>query len=425
MGTINITASIDGVMHGSAPAGNHSPVWSEIIEDFSDGRYIINTGEAGEDQYIVRSDPLPFPGSASLSTDTPKSTAGASLKTEVTGLTPGSNDANVLRYWMLPNEGPTGGNYNYLHQYTKAARDRGTEGTSTGRLANYYDHIRLWVKFPATFLSGAAGAGFSFDIGTFTRASYETPDSQEAGGWHYYHSGHAGYIGPDVWHQIIITDTVNNVRSGHPDRLPIGTGTLNSGATDWFNDPWEQVGTNYFDMLTSLYVDTGERAGIEGSIEVGDFVLLAELEFYKERYDETVIDPWVLNLSGAYNAPDNRLFVSWSNNIIYIQRSPYSTDPAYAKYRDNDFEAVYSFSNLHVNGWSSGTSLGTIAPVGAVDCRIDTTGITMGSNNVIFVAIRPLGGVTNHSNQFKQIAIPLTAAGYDTVLGEKAAGGAI
>lgn len=412
MGTLTIAKSADNVMHGSHPAGDFSPVWAQLIDDFSAGHFILNPGHADPDkQPLMRPHHLHSQCTVTLDpVDVVHSADANSLNVAHAAFTsPLAGDVNMGRLWVNTNERMINQIEYYQHQYTKRARDDNDEGTSDGWIFNYYDRMRFWVKVSPSVEFPPLASSQQLDIGTYTRAGWGDDGDQEDGGWHYYHKFCFGYTGE--WHQVIVDMAPQAVRSKKYYGPPgIGSGTFNSPAENgnWSGLNWESLtqNVNYFDRLTSFYIDYGRRENDDTNQP--HYMKIGQMEFYKEPYDEA--SPEVIaSLNGVYVPGSNRLYVAWKGNLI---ESPMDT---------TDHQVVYSFSNIHVNGWGSGTSIGysngstaDITNGGYRDMRIDRTDITMGANDIIYVAIRKKG-----TTPFRQIAIPLTQAGRDAVVLEK------
>jgi len=401
MGILTIKASIDGVMHGSAPTGDHSPIWSQTVENFDAGHYVMNPQISAPDpqRWLAASRDMHSTSTQALDADTVKSTGVNSLKASCDSFVENiKSDAHIGRIWFNANDRSEATDIEYFqHQYTQYARDGSTEGTDSHWLNNYYNRIRLWVKVSTNIEFPAYPSWQQMDIGTYVRATWGDYSQQEEGGWHYYFLYNFGST--EQWHQIIIDGAPQVIREAgaHPDISPIMSGTTAVGG-EFLGDDWES-GVNYFDQLTSFYISYGMRDSDDHDVE--SWIKLDEIEFYKEPYDE--IEPEkVSSLNGVYDPSVNRLYVAWVGNRLI---TPEDTSV---------HEAVYSFNNIHENGWSSGISLGTMPDVAHKDKRVDRTDIDMGSNDIIYIAARPVG-----ETLFRQISIPLTQTGYDLVVDEK------
>lgn len=400
MATASITPSPDRVMHGENPAGDHAPQWSWLIEDWADlyesnpndtsRKKHFTYAQAGQERpvnenlYALAPSQKVIPSSAGSLKMTPQDTY---------------NQDGGGRLWFYPK--PTSTNrFMQLHEMAKQARNR--QASDPEWKNNYYNRIRMWVKVPPEMTLDPVPVFRTGNIGTYVRATWAdevNAASAEEGGWHYYHT-FTTKGGGGVWQQLIVDPVVYHARNatGHPQVKPIGSGTVTrtNGQQNAFDGQnWEQ-GVNYFDRLTAIYLSVN---GVGASVANQDW-FVAEAEFYREKEDEyDGVD--ISTLMSFYNPADNNLFVSWRSN----KDSATGANP----------EAVYSFSSLHTNGWDSGTSLPcNVRNPGYGDQRIDVTNIDMGSNDVCYVAIRLQG-----DTKFRQVAVPITQAGYVTVMGEK------
>lgn len=394
-----ITRSSDSVMHGRSPAGDHTPVWSQVLEDFTSGLYEMNPERSTDNyRYLIsaKSDTPLSGGYQELDTDTVRTGGVNSLAIVHPDHTyGGSNDVNIGRLWVRPKD-YSEDVYYHIRQQGKHARDAGNE---EDWLPNYYNRVRFWLKIPEGINLPPYPGYASVDVGTYTRATWGRTfgtQAQEEGGWHYYHKFNAGYTGQ--WHQFIMDTHVQAIRDGHPDVSPIGSGTVIEGSTDYTGTDWE-IGVNYFDQMTGFYIDYGSKLLDDSTLVFPLRLLIDEIEFYRESNDE-IEDQKVTSLNGVYNPSDNNLYVAWRGNQFNSDSTTH--------------ESVYSFSDIHTNGWGSAISLGTHPDAAHRDMRVDTTSIDMTGQDVIYVAVRPVG-----ETKFKQISIPLTQTGRDIVVVEK------
>lgn len=403
-------------MHGASPAGDHTPIWAQTIEDFDAGMYELTPGWGDSRKYIMAGNfwDKPQPVAESLSSDTVKSTGTNSFSLDVTSNVRDGSDPAIGRAWLNPTNQDTAVTY-FMHQQSQAARTRGDAGTSNGWIKNYYDRLRFWIKLPVEFGETSYPSYQNLDIGAYVRATWAPDTEQEEGGWHYYHKLNVAQTGQ--WQQVILDGQVQTIRQAgpHQDVTPLGSGTVTKAAWDiqeasadpiadtaFDGNNWE-AGVNYFDQLTGLYIDSGLYVEDDGAnIAYPISVLIDEMEFYKEPYEECAPE-LVCSMTCGYNPVGNRLHAQWRSNPFDGSRFTH--------------EAVYSFSDIHANGWASGTSIaleGSGAWASNNDYRLEATGITMGANDVVYVAIRPVG-----TTLFRQLSVPITQAGYDLVVNEK------
>ena len=236
---------------------------------------------------------------------------------------------------------------------------------------NKFNRMRFWILVPPG-TDQKAPEHKNFDIGTYVRRSNGDAGSAEIGGGHYYHHYNLKYTGQ--WHQIIM--------DMHPDHRRGDSGAVDQGVR---SHPTGESNYNYFDALTRLYFDgRGALNSYPATYYLDGF------EIYHDPNPENVEQ--VYSLSGVYVPGNNELVVNWR------------------RHKDDDrlkHEVRYAFSDIHTNGWDSATPApgGVIHPPNEWDYNgmaYNTTGIDMGDNSEIYIAIKP-----QNSDLFRQIIIPL------------------
>ena len=242
------------------------------------------------------------------------------------------------------------------------------EGRGTWAL-DTYNRMEAYIKTPSQ-LSAAGGGQFNMSIGTYI--SSDPSVGAEEGGGHFYHRFD---LQSDRWMKIVL--------DAHPSHERGAAGNVEHGDKTYPTAAWDGV-RNYMDQLNRFYFDIENgKVSAEGTVWNFDSV-----RFYQEPYTED--EDKVYSMSGCYDSGTNELFVGWNR-----RKDEGSLNPSVA----------YSFSDIHALGFDNATSAGTVTPLHATDynqMEFRTTGITMGSNTSIFVAVRQAG-----ETLFKQIEIRL------------------
>ena len=263
---------------------------------------------------------------------------------------------------------------------------------------NKFNRMRIWVKAPSAYpapFSGFDGGNMTINVGTYVRnSSNDGSSNQEDGGGHFYHFYWIPFT--NQWHQIVVDYHPTATRNG--TSLP--GGGVSDGNTDlwptgstWTQYPSFESGYNYFDAMTRFYIAGDTGCGCRFS--AGQYPLtfyIDAIELYQDPSAANVRQVYALN--GVYRASDNYLYVGWN------------------RHKADDtvkFDVRYAFSDIFQLGWSAatpapgGSGLNPPGSGGYNLMRYESTGISMGSNSTIYVAIKP-----QNSSSFSQIAVPLT-----------------
>ncbi len=238
---------------------------------------------------------------------------------------------------------------------------------------NTYNRLTFWIKAP-TNASQSSDEGHNVELGTYVkRVQNADPYSDETGGGHYYHFFN---IQPtDTWTKVVVNMHPNHQRGG-------------VGSYEWGNLPYPtgESQYNYWDVFTSFYFEFDPYVTSFGTYpKVYKF---DGFEFYKEPYQEN--DDQVYNIAATYVLAEKKIIMSWSRN---------------KNEETINHEVRYSFSNIHEIGWNAATPApgGILIPNGYQGMTYKSTAIPTGSNQKIYLAIKP-----QNSLLFSQIEIPLT-----------------
>lgn len=246
-----------------------------------------------------------------------------------------------------------------------------------------YNRLRFWIKMPLGIAPSGSG-NINAHFGTYYRASTGNRNNAESGGNHFYH-----YFNLDscngAWQQVIV--------DCHPSHIRGQNGNTEHGPRPY---PSSEVGYNYFDLLTRFYWD------MEGSVaNANDKFLFDGFEFYEEPHTENIDQ--IYSLSGCYDPIANKFRISWNRD-----KNENSTT----------HQVRYALTSFHENGgWTHGSSApnGTVTPPGFGgynNMAYETTSLDVSTLDAIYFAIKP-----SNSASFRQIRIPITAAGYPAIGG--------
>lgn len=247
-----------------------------------------------------------------------------------------------------------------------------------------YNRIRFWMYIPSVITNDNTGWN-NLHFGTFLRNTSAPRTDNESDNAHYYHYFDAGHSGG--WQQFIIDPHVHHQRSVNQEHGVLGDGHL-------------EAGYNYFDLMTWFYWES------QFSITSPATWYVDAVEIYEEIYDEDLDNIYAMN---AYKSElvANEIVVRWSRN-----RNEHSTT----------YDIKYAFTSFYNNGgWTHGTAapggtgVQSIA-TGALNdaytaCVWSTDQIDLTGQDVIYIALKH----QTEATRFRQIAIPLTAAGFALV----------
>jgi hypothetical protein len=231
-----------------------------------------------------------------------------------------------------------------------------------------FNRLRFWVK--SSILQPQSGANrHSIEIGTYTRSQAGDPATQNAGGTHYYH-----YIDPKpgVWTKVIIDNHPQHAVGGPTSDSGIITSPTSDGPS------W-----NYHDALTRFYYNATDipTTSYPANFDFDQF------EFYNDSNAEDIAN--MATLEASYNASTHLLHLGFVRNSL----------------GDTTYTVKWSLSDMFVNGFASGTTLGTVGVDGLgdyvnkfVDGTVDLTG-----QPLVYLAVQKLG-----QTGFRQMTLELT-----------------
>lgn len=243
-----------------------------------------------------------------------------------------------------------------------------------------YNRLRIWIKVPKSFSGMRKPVGqFNTELGTYVRATNGNAigsggSESGLGGNHFYHKYNIPYSGQ--WHQLIL--------DSHPTHVRGASGYDELGDLP---NPSGEDGYNYFDLLTSFYVDLDSHQSLASYPST---FYLDDVELFKETNPENTEQ--IEGLNGVYIPESNEIFVGWGHP------------------KDDDktkYEVRYSFEDIHQAGWAHATPApgGLLSPVSTAynGMEYSTKAIKVAGHDRIMIAIKP-----QNSAGFRQIAIPLS-----------------
>lgn len=249
-----------------------------------------------------------------------------------------------------------------------------------------YNRIRFWMKPPADHVNRPDGWN-NLHFGTYLRTTTTPTTQNESDNGHYYHYFNAGHSGG--WQQFIIDPHPHHQRNNNTEH----------GVKE---DGFFETGYNYFDSMTWFYWESQFQIN-----QTADW-LIDRIELLEVTEDEDLYNVYAMN---AYKSEINtdEIVVRWSR-----ARPEHSTT----------YDVKYSFSSFYENGgWTHGTAapggtgITSINPgagnEGFTACLWSTDAIDLTGQDVIYIAIKH----ETETTRFRQIAIPLTPAGYTIVGG--------
>jgi len=249
-----------------------------------------------------------------------------------------------------------------------------------------YNRIRFWMKPPPEHTHLNSGWN-NLHFGTYNRNTSTSTSSNESNNAHYYHYFDVGYSGG--WQQFIIDPHVHHQR---------GTNQEHGVLADGFIEP----GYNYFDLMTWFYWES------QFTLNSTQSWFVDRVEFLEVTEDEDIDNVYAMNAYLSEIVP-NEINVRWSR-----RRDEHSTT----------YDIKYAFTSFYENGgFSHGTNAPNGSGVGSIvtgagssaytACRWSTDQIDLTGQDVIYIAIKH----ETETTRFRQIAIPLTPAGYTIVGG--------
>lgn len=283
---------------------------------------------------------------------------------------------------------------------------------------NNVNRFRIWVKVPSSYPApGTWNGGFQdVNIGMYLRhPDWNDSAQQEIGGGHFYSFYFIPYTG--VWHQVVFDYHPTHTRNCQ--NLPIGTcwnpsldlwNAAYGNGDYWTETPiyddanansWpSSTGVHWMDAWSTFYF-AGDWPNQSGHTSGGGVFDFDQFEFYRDTNDVVgnrladIVN--IRQLNGAYRASDHYLYVGWA-------RRTGATTGAY--------DVKYAFQSIYTLGWANATAVPGctgISPESTSDAVLmrceNTNGISMGSNNIIYIGIQKQG-----QSLFNQIAIPVTGA---------------
>src|SRR5207248_1031733 len=134
--------------------------------------------------------------------------------------------------------------------------------------------------------------GTNFDMADFVkRVANADSFGNETGGEHYYHLLNMPSLGSGVWVHVVL--------NMHPSHMRGAVGNVEQGVRA---HPTAEPGVNYFDALTSFYLQDDAINTLPASAYPATYHL-DDLEFYQSAYPEN--DQQVYSLTAAYAAATN------------------------------------------------------------------------------------------------------------------------
>jgi hypothetical protein len=306
-------------------------------------------------------------GIADVSTEDAHS-GKASLKGVMTGaVSPGQTPGGMYLFFYPYTEKDN--QWHFLREYIRSGEWK----------RNTYNRLRFWIKVPSTF-AGAfrKGGQANTQIGTFVRSSSGSRigsggSESGVGGNHFYHLYNIPYTGE--WHQIIMDMHPSHVR-GAPGNTEFGD----------MPNPTGEEGYNYFDLMTTFYVDLDSHSALTSYPSAFYF---DDFELYSETNPENTEQ--IYSLHGVYTPSANEIFVGWSHP------------------KDDDrtrYEVRYSFEDIHKIGWEHANAMpaGVVKPLGDAYNSMEyvTRQVDVRGRGRIMVGIKP-----QNSALFRQIVIPI------------------
>ena len=302
----------------------------------------------------------PDPGIAEISTDTAKY-GDKSLRVTVqfNGETGDPNSGNIyMQFRPVQCNGHTVNMWEFV------------EDTYT---FDYYNRMRIWIKI-AEGVTKLPDGKKNTAIGTYVRKQDADPLDQEDGGGHYYHEFNLQYTGE--WHQLLW--------DFHPHARRGDSGGLDRGVLEY--PTTTGAGWNAFDALNRWYIDINWRP----PDPYPGVYYIDHIELFHDPNPENVLQ--IYSLHGTFVPSTNMLYVGWSR---------------YKPEGTIDHEVRYAFSSVHSLGWANATPApnGIVSPLGQGGyngMEYETNLINVGTNDIIFVAIKP-----ENSSDIREIRIPL------------------
>lgn len=284
--------------------------------------------------------------------------------------TAGTGSEMQLHFYTYTEALPNWSNgWMYAYQFVNNPTLNPSGGTPAW-VFNKNNRLKFWVKVPPGL--NLSYPNHNVEFGTYIRDLNTSWGLAESNNQHYYH--YLDLRSHGQWEQVII-DT-------HPDHQ-----RGNSGNTEVADNPQAAVaGYNYFDMLTRFYFHV-PYAAVPGNY------MIDGVEFYQETNPENTAQ--VRSIHAAYIPSTGAVEVGWTR--------PKNQDGV-------AHEVRYSFSSIHSIGWANATvpSNSVVADQGSGGyngMRWVSSGINFTGKGVVYIAIKP-----QNSTQFRQIAVPLSAA---------------
>lgn len=349
-------------------SGEYIPPTTLLIDSYEYATIPIVRTDGGTDYELWYHNDVAEVPPGTCVTDTANALFGTyCLKNTVTGGTGDSLGTSVIFY---NNNGGGTNNWRYLRDYPGFTE------------LKKYNRMRFWAKFPSSKVRKNNGS-HNFHFGTYCRNTSTPYTSSESDNWHFYHYYDVGYS--DNWQQFIVDMHPNHQRSA-------GGGVEHGVKTDL------ETGYDYFDLMTWVYFEDKDALAADATF------YFDKIELYEETFDED--EDHIYSLTGVKsNVVPNQIEVTWSRDKTEDSKT---------------FDVKYAFTSFYENG---GWSHGTAAPAGTGISPMDiggynlveyvTTAIDLTGQDVIYIAVKH----QDETTRFRQIAIPLTAAGYQTVGG--------
>lgn len=245
---------------------------------------------------------------------------------------------------------------------------------------------RLSFKFycDTTVTNGDGNAG-GFVMGTYIKGHTVTADAANQG-QHYYHR-FATNVYANHWVYAVMNQQPQHIVGGDVGTMPVLDPEWNA-PTDQGTGGGTQPPVHYFDGMTRFYFDTSPTSYSAHGQQGGGWELnncyFSDFEFAIVNGEP---DHLVSNTSGTYNGTAFQATFDAPNSV------------------NQTYSIAYSRSDLHINGFASGTSGGTVQSTGTDYPSITWTSPALAEGSGLYVGVQPQGG----DGSFTQIFVPSTS----------------
>lgn len=369
---INLPLTVGGIIPVTRMEGGSTP------------RYMWEVREADNS-----GDPRP----QTLSVNTTDQLFGSDCLQVITDSTAGNAGSMFVNY--LNNFGENVNDIRYIRETLENASFGGVADQWT---LKRYNKMRIWYKPPPELVKNPTLGNTNFHVGTFLRQIGDSYTSAQTGG-HWYHYFNIEQLDGN-WAQIIVDSHPSHINTGASGTDEHGNLAPGNPKFDAFNG---SDAHNYFDLLTQIYATERNANSAYPSTS-----LIGGVQFYHDSNTDEDLDH-IYSIWGGVKASTNEVIVGWKRD---------------KNEDDKTFNVRYSFSRFEDNGgWSSGIDAPngqSIDPphlggyngveyrcvLGAGVGEINATG-----QDVLFIAIKH----QDETTRYREVAIPLTTAGYAQV----------